>query len=292
MTQKTIASSKDQNNNPSYHLALFEGVEIRRVWHNNEWYFSIRDIVQILAEPKNLTDYIKKLRIRDKELAKGWGQIVTPLSIQTPGGPQKTNCAATSGVLRIIQSIPSKKAEPFKLWLAQVGKERIDEIRNPELAAQRMRHLYIAKGYPDDWIEQRERGIVTRNNLTAEWDKRGAKAGRDYAILTNEIYRTGFGVTAKEYKNIKNLGRQDNLRDSMTNIELALTNLGEVTATELHKKNDSYGMPELKSDTKTTGHTLKKARQEVEKALNEPVIKPDNYKNLTDSNPPHIDTES
>ena len=162
--------------------------------------------------------------------------------METRGGYQKINCADTEGILRIIQSIPSPKAEPFKRWLAKVGSERIEEINNPELAMDRMKQIYEKKGYSKSWIEQRERGITTRHNLTDEWKERGANIGKDYAILTNEIYKSGFGLTAKEYKNIKGIHESQNLRDSMTNIELALTNLGEATAVEFHRKNNSQGI--------------------------------------------------
>ena len=202
-------------------LALFEEKEIRKTWQNNKWYFSIEDVVYALTDSKDPKQYINKLRKRDEYLNQGWVQIVHTLKMQTKGGMQKINCADTEGILRIIQSIPSPKAEPFKLWLAKVGSERIEEINNPELAMDRMKQIYEKKGYSKAWIEQRERGITTRHNLTDEWKERGAKVGRDYAILTNEIYKTGFGIDAKEYKSIKGLHESQNLRDSMTNIELA-----------------------------------------------------------------------
>ena len=158
------------------------------------------------------------------------------------GKKYNTDCSDTERILRIVQSIPSPKAEPFKRWLAKVGNERIEEINNPELAIDRMKEIYEKKGYSKLWIEQRERGITSRHNLTDEWKNRGAKLGKDYAILTNEIYKTGFGFSAKEYKNIKGLPKSQNLRDSMSNIELALTNLGEASAVEIHKKNNIQGM--------------------------------------------------
>lgn len=161
------------------------------------------------------------------------------------GKKYNTDCADTEGILRIIQSIPSPKAEPFKRWLAKAGSERIEEINNPEIAMDRMKQIYERKGYSKVWIEQRERGITTRHSLTDEWKERGVKTSIDYAILTNEIYESGFGLNAKEYKEIKGLHESQNLRDSMTNLELALTNLGEATAVEFHKKNNSQGMKEL-----------------------------------------------
>lgn len=189
--------------------------------------------------------------------------------------------ADTEQILRIIQSIPSPKAEPFKRWLAKIGSERIEEINNPELAMDRMKEIYERKGYSKSWIEQREKGIIARHNLTDEWKERGVKPGRDYAILTNEIYKSGFGYTAKEYKNLKGLHESQNLRDSMTNLELALTNLGEVTAVELHKKNDSNGIKELKGDMNTAGKVINTAKQRIETELGTSLVTKDSYKDLT-----------
>lgn len=166
------------------HIAVFQEQSIRRTWHNEEWWFAVLDVVAVLAESSNPTDYIKKMRLRDKELAQGWGQIVTPLRIETEGGAQQINCANTEGLFRIIQSIPSPRAEPFKRWLAQVGYERVKEIENPELASARARELYQAKGYPKDWIEKRMRSIAVRGELTDEWKARGVAEGKEYALLT------------------------------------------------------------------------------------------------------------
>lgn len=187
----------------NHKLALFEEKEIRKTWHDEKWYFSIEDIVFVLTNSKDPKQYINKLRQRDEELGKGWVQIVHTLKMDTNGGKQRINCADTEGILRIIQSIPSPKAEPFKRWLAKVGSERIDEINNPELAIDRMKKIYEKKGYSKSWIEQRERGIATRHNLVDEWKQRGAKEGKDYAILTNEIYKSGFGVVLKSIKKLK-----------------------------------------------------------------------------------------
>lgn len=262
-------------------LALFEEKEIRKTWEENKWYFSIEDVVYALTDSKDPKQYINKLRKRDEILSQGWVQIVHTLKMETNGGRQKINCADTEGILRIIQSIPSPKAEPFKRWLARVGSERIEEINNPELAMDRMKQIYEKKGYSKSWIEQRERGITTRHNLTDEWKERGVKIGKDYAILTNEIYKSGFGFSAKEYKNIKGLHDSKNLRDSMSNIELALTNLGEATAVEFHKKNNSQGLKELKKDMNKAGKVLNKAKQEIENELERPVVTSENYIELT-----------
>jgi hypothetical protein len=207
-------------------LVVFKGKEIRRALHNNEWWFSVADVVEVLTETVNSSDYIKKMRKRDAELAKGWGQIVTPLWLETSGGKQKVNCANTEGIFRIIQSIPSPKAEPFKRWLAKVGYERVQEIEDPELASKRTKAIYRAKGYSDVWIEKRMRGIAIRAELTDEWQKRGVKGEPEYAILTSEISKAAFGLTPSEYKNLKGLERE-NLRDHMNDLELIFSMLGE-----------------------------------------------------------------
>ena len=171
---------------------IFEKKQVRRVWHKNQWWFVVEDVVLALIDSTNVKDYINKMRRRDQELSKGYGQIVHTLEVPTEGGEQKMNCANTEGIFRIIQSIPSPKAEPFKLWLAKVGKERIDEINNPELAMDRMRQLYDKKGYPKDWIDKRVRGIAVRQGLTKEWQDRGASKSIEFAILTNEIIHGTF----------------------------------------------------------------------------------------------------
>ena len=262
-------------------LALFEQKEIRKIWKDGKWYFSIEDVVFALTDSKDPKQYISKVRKRDAILKEGWVQIVHILKMNTNGGKQKINCADTEGILRIIQSIPSLKAEPFKRWLAKVGSERIEEINNPELAMDRMKKIYEKKGYSSSWIEQRERGIITRHNLTDEWKNRGARNRGDYAILTNEIYKSGFGLSAKEYKDIKNLHESQNLRDSMTNLELALINLGEATASEFHINNDSQGIDNLKMDVQDAGSIVSISRSQIEEKLNRPVVTSNNYQNLT-----------
>ncbi len=263
-------------------LALFEEKEIRKTWKENKWYFSIVDVVYALTDSNDPKQYIKKLKSREYELRNNWGTICTLLEMPTKDGKiRKIQMSDTKGILRIIQSIPSHKAEPFKRWLARVGSERIEEINNPELAMDRMKQIYEKKGYSKSWIEQRERGITTRHNLTDEWKERGAQIGKDYAILTNEIYKSGFGYSAKEYKNIKGLHESKNLRDSMSNIELALTNLGEATAVEFHKKNNSQGLKELKNDMNKAGKVLNKAKHEIENELERSVVTPKNYIELT-----------
>jgi hypothetical protein len=257
-------------------LAIFKNKEIRKTIHNNEWWFCLNDVVQALTDSINVPDYIKKLRSRDEELAKGWGQIVTPLLIETKGGNQKVNCANTEGIFRIIQSIPSKKAEPFKKWLAKVGYERIQEIEDPELATKRTRALYKAKGYSDDWIEKRMRGITIREELTEEWQKRGVKEQKEYSILTAEISKATFGLTPSEYKKHKNLKRE-NLRDHMNDLELIFSMLGERATTEITQANNTKGFKDLKIDAKEGGKIAGDAKKALEQKTGKKVVNKTNY---------------
>lgn len=265
-------------------IKLFESKSIRSVWVDAEqkWYFVVADVVLALTDSANPTEYIKKLRYRDADLSKGWGQIVTPLVVPTPGGPQKLNCANTENLLRIIQSIPSPKAEPFKRWLAKVGAERLEEIENPELAAKRMREIYHAKGYSDAWIEKRVRGIAVRDELTDEWKKRGVGENREYAILTAEISKATFGMTPTEYKAVKALEQPDNLRDHMTDLELIFTMLGEASTTEIARTQDAQGFPENKKAAKQGGTIAGNARRELEQRTGEKVVSRENFKELTE----------
>lgn len=255
-------------------IILFQSKRIRRIWHDNKWWFVVNDIVHILTNTVDVRSYIKKMRIRDVELGKGWGQIVTPLPVDTSGGKQKLNCSDTEGIFRIIQSIPSPNAEPFKRWLAKVGKERIDEIENPELAQERMKKLYEQKGYPKDWIDNRLRGIAIRQNLTDEWSERGIRSDRDYGILTSEISKATFGMTPSEYKKLKGIGKKSkkNLRDNMTDLELIFTMLGEKVTTRISKKEKPDDMPKHKKVAKRGGGVAGKARKDTEKELDESVI--------------------
>jgi DNA-damage-inducible protein D len=257
-------------------IAFFKGKEIRKTLHNKEWWFSVSDVVEALTDTSNATDYIKKMRSRDNELAKGWGQIVTPLSIQTEGGPQKINCANTEGIFRIIQSIPSPKAEPFKRWLAKVGYERVQEIEDPELATKRTRALYKAKGYSDNWIEKRMRGIAIREELTDEWKNRDVKEKREYEILTAEIAKAAFGITPGQHKKIKGLKRQ-NLRDHMTDLELIFSMLGEAATTEITRVDDARGFDESKKAARKGGEVAGKARNDLEQKTGRKVVSKANY---------------
>ncbi len=257
-------------------IAIFQKKEIRKIIYKNEWWFVIEDVVFALTDSKNPKGYIKDMRRRDSELSKGWGQIATPLSIKTAGGVQKINCANTEGIFRIIQSIPSPKAEPFKRWLAKVGYERVQEIEDPELATKRTRALYQAKGYSADWVEKRMRGIAIREELTDEWKSRGAKEKIEYAILTAEISKATFGMTPSEYKELKKLKRE-NLRDHMTDLELIFSMLGERATTEITQTNDSQGFNKLKQDAKEGGKIAGDAKNALEKKTDKKVSTDENY---------------
>ena len=259
-------------------IKLFESQQIRTVWNELEqkWYFSVQDVVAVLTDSADVKQYIKKMRQRDKELAKGWVQIVPSLKVETAGGIQKMGCANAKGLLRIIQSIPSPKAEPFKLWLAQVGSDRLDEIENPELATQRTRELYKLKGYPDAWIEKRMRSIAIREELTDEWKSRGVKQQQEYAILTAEISKATFGLTPAQYKNIKGLKSQ-NLRDHMNDLELIFSMLGEASTTEIVKTKNPKGFIENKKAAKQGGSVAGKARRDLETKTGKKIVSAENY---------------
>lgn len=259
-------------------IAIFKGNKIRKTLHENEWWFSVIDVVNVLTDSINPRDYWFKMKQRVKsddgvELS----TFCRQLKLEAPDGKMReTDCADTEGIFRIIQSIPSPKAEPFKRWLAKVGYERVQEIENPELATKRTRELYKLKGYSDDWIEKRMRGIAIREELTDEWQKRGAEEQKDYEILTAEISKATFGVTPSEYKNLKGLKRQ-NLRDHMDDFELIFSMLGERSTTEIHRNEDSKGLTKLKSDAKAGGSIAGGARRELEKRLGRSVVSESNF---------------
>jgi DNA-damage-inducible protein D len=257
-------------------IAVFKGKQVRKTLHNNEWWFSIEDVVSVLTDSNDPKQYINKLRKRDEQLAEGWVQIVHTLLISTSGGPQKANCANTEGVFRIIQSIPSPKAEPFKRWLAKVGYERMQEIENPELATKRTRALYKAKGYSDDWIEKRMRGIAIREELTDEWKNHGVKEDKEYEILTAEISKATFGLTPSQYKKLKGLKRQ-NLRDHMTDLELIFSMLGEASTTHITKAEHPEGFIENKKVAQRGGNVAGIARKKLEQETHRRVISRENY---------------
>lgn len=258
-------------------IAIFQKNEIRKTIHNNEWWFSISDIVEALTDSADVKQYIKKMRQRDTELNSYWGTICTPLGVMAPDGKtRETNCANTAGIFRIIQSIPSPKAEPFKRWLAKVGYERVQEIEDPELATKRTRALYKAKGYSDDWIEKRMRGIAIREELTDEWKKREVKEKKEYEILTAEIAKAAFGITPGKHKKIKGLKRE-NLRDHMNDLELIFSMLGEAATTEITRVDDAKGFHESKKSARKGGEVAGKARQDLEKKTGRKVVSAENY---------------
>lgn len=257
-------------------IAIFRNRKIRKTIHKNEWWFVIVDVVAALTDSIQPDGYIKDMRRRDPELSKGWGQIAIPLSVQTSGGMQKLNCANTEGIFRIIQSIPSPKAEPFKRWLARIGYERVQEIEDPELAQKRARALYKAKGYPDDWIERRMRSIAIREELTDEWQKHGVELAKEYEILTAEISRATFGMTPSEHKKIKGLKRE-NLRDHMSDLELLFSQLGEAATTEITKTEHPHGFERNKRVSRRGGKIAGDARSNLEKETGRKVITSQNY---------------
>ena len=274
------------------HVARFQKREIRRTMHEGEWWFVITDVIAALTDSTDPADYWKKMRKRDPDLStalQGGGQFVPPLAFEfaTAGGLQKLQCWNTEGVFRLIQSIPSPKAEPFKRWLARVGKERIDEIENPELAMARMQELYEKKGYPKEWIDKRLRGIAVRQDLTDEWKNRGASSSVEFAILTNEIMQGTFDLKVDEYKQLKSLERE-NLRDHMTDIELILTMLAEATTTTLHRGRESQGMEPLRKDAKDGGAVAGRTRKDIERQTGKRVVSAANFKRLGSKRPKRL----
>jgi len=262
-------------------IALFQKKEIRKTLHENEWWFVVVDVVAALTDSANPQNYLRDMRRRDPALAealKGGGQIAPPLYLEfeTAGGPQKLQCWNTEGIFRLIQSIPSPKAEPFKRWLARVGYERVQEIEDPEIATKRTRALYQAKGYSEAWIEKRMRSIAIRDELTGEWKKRGVREKLEYAILTAEISKAAFGLTPTEYKEIKNLKRE-NLRDHMTDLELIFSMLGEAATTEIARQTDAQGFPPNRKAAVEGGTVAGNARRELETKSGRKVINRENY---------------
>lgn len=259
-------------------LKLFENSQIRSVWdeEQEEWFFSIVDIVAALTDSLDPKQYIKKMKSRDPELNTNWGTICTPIQmLALDGKMRKVQAADMSGIFRIIQSIPSPKAEPFKLWLAQVGKERIDEIIDPELTIDRALQTYLQKGYSKEWINQRLQAIQVRKELTDEWQSHGVQHGAEYAILTNEISRAWSGMSTKEYKTFKGL-KKENLRDNMTTLELVLNMLAEATTTELTLRTNPQGLEENKAVAKRGGTVAGNARKEIEAQTGKSVISKQN----------------
>lgn len=267
-------------------IAIFKGKEVRKVIHNDEWWFSIVDICFVLTESKDSGAYWRKLKQR---LINEGSQVVTNchgLKLEASDGKKyKTDCANTEGVFRIIQSIPSKKAEPFKRWLAKVGYERIKEIEDPELAVKRTRAMYRIKGYSDEWIERRIQGIKIREELTDEWHKRGVKENQEYAILTAEIHEAAFGIKPSDHKNFKGL-EKENLRDHMTTLEHLFSQLGEESTKELAKTRDAQGYEQNLDVAKEGGQVAGRAREDLEKRTGKIVTSRANFKALSDKKKP------
>lgn len=268
----------DENNS----IQLFEDRKIRTAWdeEQEEWYFSVQDVVAVLAESSDPKQYIKKMRTRDPELSANWGTICTPVQMPAADGKmRKIQAANTEGLLRIIQSIPSPKAEPFKRWLAQVGRERIEETIDPEQAIDRALETYQKKGYDTDWIHQRLLSIRVRNELTAEWQECGVQQGKEYAILTDEITKAWSGMTTRQYKKLKGL-KKENLRDNMSTMEIVLNMLAEATTTELSKAHQPEGFSESQKIARRGGSYAGQVRQDIEKDTGRPVITSQNAAQL------------
>ena len=268
----------DENNS----IQLFEDRKIRTAWdeEKEEWYFSVQDVVAILSESTDPKQYIKKMRARDPQLSANWGTICTPVQMLAADGKQrKVQAANTEGILRIIQSIPSPKAEPFRLWLAAVGRERIEETIDPEQAIDRALETYQKKGYDADWIHQRILSIRVRNELTAEWQARGVEQGREYAILTDEITKAWSGMTTRQYKNLKGL-KKENLRDNMSTLEIVLNMLAETTTTELSKAHRPEGFEESRIVARRGGKVAGDARRAIEADTGRPAVTAQNAAQL------------
>jgi len=267
-------------------LIVFQDKNIRRVWFEDQWFYSLVDVIGALTGSANPTDYLKKIRKRDEELGFYVGTNCPQIEMLTESGKKrKTLAGNTQDVFRLIQSVPSKQAEPFKRWLAKVGQERIDEIENPELAQERMKAIYEQKGYPSDWIDKRLRGMAIRQNLTDEWKERGIEEQRDFAILTAEISKATFGVTPSEHKKLKQLPEKSkvNLRDHMDDLELIFTMLGERVTTEISKEEEPDTLSKSKEVAKRGGKVAGNARKETEKELGRSVVSGNNYLDMKKS---------
>src|SRR3989338_1690086 len=264
-------------------LIVFQDRKIRRLWYNNEWFYSVVDIVEVLTDSPTPRQYWGKVKDREfiqLELSQIWVQLKLPAE---DGKLRYTDCVNTKNAFRLIQSIPSKKAEPFKVWLAQVGKERIEEIENPELAQDRVKEYYELKGYPKDWVDKRLRGIAIRQELTDEWKSRGVQEDKDFAILINEISKATFGKTVMEHKRFKGLEKQNqNLRDHMADWELILNMVSEKATTDITIAKDAKGFPELKQTAKEGGDLAKNTRKELEQKIGKSVVVPENYLYLSE----------
>jgi DNA-damage-inducible protein D len=256
-------------------ITTFENTQIRRIWHNEAWHFSVVDVIEILTNSPTPRKYWNTLKTREPQLSSLCGQLKMPSS---DGKNYKTDCTNTEGVLRIIMSVPSPKAEPFKMWLASVGKEKMEEVENPELGFERLKEIYKAKGYTDEWIDRRLQTIDTRKQLTDEWKNRGVQEGQEYSILTATIAKGTFGLTPSEHKNVKGLDKtHQNLRDHMTPLELILTALGEEVTRSIAVDGDAQGFNENHDAAAKGGKTAGEARERVEATLGKKVVSSENY---------------
>ena len=262
-------------------IQLFEERKVRTVWddRSEEWYFAVSDVIEVLTDSVNPTDYIKKMKKRDPELSKGWGQIVTPLSVQTAGGRQRVNCATAQGMFRIIQSIPSPKAEPFKQWMAQVAADRLDQMQDPELSIQQAMADYKQLGYSDNWINQRLKAIEVRKDLTDAWKKRGVQEGQQFATLTDIITNAWSGFTTREYKAYKGL-HKENLRDNMTNTELILNMLAAASTKDITEATEPRTRAAHNAVARQGGTIARNARLELEARTGKKVVSPLNAKQV------------
>ena len=260
-------------------LVVFQDKKIRRIWHNDKWYFSVIDVVAVLTESKDAKDYWYRLKKRESEHIVELSTYCRQLKLPSSDGKlYLTDCANTKDMFRIIQSVPSKRAEPFKQWLAQVGYDRIEEIENPELGQDRIKEYYELKGYPKKWIDKRLRGIAVRQELTDEWKDREIKTENEFAILTNEISKATFGKTVGEYKEFKKLQKKNqNLRDHMTDWELILTMVGEKATTDITIEKDSQGFEECKESANKGGSIAKRTREDIENNIGKSIISDENY---------------
>ncbi len=275
-----LQDSKDSKNfDVQKTFCVFEHKKIRRIWYGGEWYFSVVDVILALTDSSDAKDYWYRLKKRESEHGIELSTICRQLKLKASDGKMRiTDCATTKSLFRIIQSIPSKKAEPFKLWLAQVGYERIEEIENPELGQDRIKQYYELKGYPKNWINKRLRGIAIRQELTSEWKNRNITSEKEFAILTNEISKATFGKTVGEYKEFKQLQKENhNLRDHMSDLELIFTMLGEASTTAITREENSQGFDECANSAKTGGGIAKRAREDLEKNLGKSVVSKENF---------------
>jgi DNA-damage-inducible protein D len=273
----------EQNERPDMRVAIFEGQRIRRQWYEERWFFSVIDVVGLLSEAVDPRSYWGHLKAKMADEGAGQTlQNLQQLRMEAADGKQRlTDCADAETMLRIVQSIPSPNAEPVKHWLATIGTERLEELEDPSLAIDRARQYYLSHGYSPEWIAQRLRSIVTRDDITEEWRERGAQEGREFALLTDTLHKGTFDITTGEHKAVKTLKKRDNLRDSMSIVELALTSLAEATATALHREHDSEGFGQLQGDAREAGEVAGSARKDIETRLGRTVVTSENYKSLT-----------